>query len=395
MKQFGKYILTHYRSIGWIVLATLLISWLLTYKLGSLTGGIGPTEYATGTQPVGWHGLFHDPFYLPLKLARSAIFALFIDHGQTLTRLPNIFFGALTIINFLCLMRLWHGVRTTVLAGFLFATSAWVLHVSRLASFDVLYLWVLPTLFLIDALLRKYGEHTLLVFICIIVWGLMLYIPGMIWFVGFSFFLERRFVIKSWQQIEHWQQRATLIVIGLLYLPLLFVHLARAGNLHYWLGLPNRFDTIQSVGKHFLAVPVHIFIRGPENPQIWLARAPVLDIFTLAISVIGIYFYITHWRAQRSKLLLISTFIGFILVGLNGAVQLSLLIPLVYIAAAAGLTYLLREWFKVFPSNPLARGLGLSLISIAVCLSCIYNLRSYFVAWPHNQITHAVFRYHI
>jgi hypothetical protein len=83
---------------------------------------------------------------------------------------------------------------------------------------------------------------------------------------------------------------------------------------------------------------------------------------------------------------------GLLLVGLGGPVGLSLLVPLLYVWAAAGIAYLTREWLQVFPNNPLARSLGLGLIVLAVGLGCIYNLRAYFVAWPHNQTTRVTFQ---
>jgi hypothetical protein len=63
-------------------------------------------------------------------------------------------------------------------------------------------------------------------------------------------------------------------------------------------------------------------------------------------------------------------------------------------AIATGLAYLLRDWLKTFPNNPVARGVGIGLVVAAVGLSCIYNYRAYFIAWPHNTVTRTVFIYH-
>jgi hypothetical protein len=138
---------------------------------------------------------------------------------------------------------------------------------------------------------------------------------------------------------------------------------------------------------------VNLFVSGPHQPALWLGRAPILDVFTLAMCIIGLYFYGLHPRASRTKLLGSLFLIGAVLVALAGPVGLSLLVPILYIIAATGITYLIKEWLKVFPLNPLARGLGLGLVALAVTLACAYNLRAYFVAWPHNDNTHAVFHY--
>jgi len=122
--------------------------------------------------------------------------------------------------------------------------------------------------------------------------------------------------------------------------------------------------------------------------------APILDAFTLLAAALGIYFYAKHSKAWRSRTIVMMFAIGVILVALGGPVGLSLLVPLLYVTAAAGLAYILHDWLKVFPNNPLARGLGISLVALLVGLSCIYNLRAYYVAWPHNPDTKATFKYH-
>jgi hypothetical protein len=394
MKRFRSFMRQHSGMMLWAILAIVLISCLLLYKLGSLTGGLSAGEVAASSATVGWHGIYHQPFYLPLKIVRSVVFFLFSEHGQTLIRLPNVLFGALAILSFVGLIRLWHGTRTAVLAGLLFANGAWILHASRLASFDVLYLWALPTLLLINVLLQKYAHRAIVWYGSIIVWGVMLYIPSLVWLVGLNAYLQRGNLLKGWQYFRLWWQRTLYLVAGLIWLPLLVKYLLTSAHIITWLGLPPHWAGPVTLLKQYAAIPVHLFIRGPQYPQLWLGRAPLVDIFTLAACLIGIYFYAMHWRAARSRLLGLSAIIGVVLVGLGGPVSFSLLVPLVYIAAAAGLAYLLREWLTVFPRNPLARGLGLGIIILAVCLSSAYNLKAYFIAWPHNQTTRATFRYH-
>jgi len=380
------------RLIGWSLLALVAVGWLMLYKLGSLTGGLSAGELAAAKVPVGWHGIYHQPLDLPLKLVRSVVFALSPGHGQTLTRVPNAIFGSLAIASFAWLVWLWHGTRTAVLAGLLFATGAWTLHASRLASFDVLYLWAMPTLLLIHVLLGKYGQRALIWYGSLLVWGAMLYVPGLVWLVGLEAWLQRAALADGWQHFASWWQRLLYVLAGLIWLPLLILGLTRPGNLVSWLGLPPHFASPVHLLKQFAAVPVHLFIRGPQYPDIWLGRAPVLDIFTLTAGLAGIYFYASRPKASRSRLLGLFALIGFILVGLGGPVGLSLLVPLLYAMAATGITYLLHEWLQVFPNNPLARGLGLGLVALAVGLSCVYSLRAYFVAWPHSPETRIVFQ---
>ena len=394
MKRLGGYLRRHGRMIAWLALAAAGLGWLLLYRLGSLTGGLSASEVSAAAAVVGWHGIYHQPLYIPLKLVRSVVFVLFKDHGQFLSRLPNALFGGLTILSFGWLVRLWHGTRIAILGSLLFATSAWVLHASRLASFDVLYLWTLPTLLLFDVLLQKYGKQASVWYASILVWGCMLYIPGLIWLLLLNTYLQREYIRNGWRHFGRWWQHSLYLLAGFIWLPLLVNCIIKNSSLSNWLGLPSHWVQPLTLLKQLVAVLVHLFIRGPKYPQLWLARAPLLDIFTLAACLVGIYFYSLHWHAARSRLLGLLAATSLVLVGLGGPVAFSLLVPLMYIAAAAGLAYLLREWLSVFPNNPLARGLGLGLIILAVGLSCTYNLRAYFIAWPYNQATHAVFQYH-
>jgi hypothetical protein len=395
MISLRTYLVRHWRlTVGSLLLAIAVV-WLLVYRLGSLSGGISSTELSTANSQLGWHGLYHQAFNLPLNVVRSAVFLIIGHHGQLLTRLPNVCFGLLTMLAFVCLIRMWHGSRTAVFGGALFITSAWVLHASRLASNDVLYLWAVPTLLLLQAALQRRPQSAWLNYGSLIIWGLMLYIPGLIWLLLINFYWQRQVFRDAWQYFGEWWQRLLYSLAGLIWLPLLIRQLFRAGSWRAWLGLPQHFGSLSQLVKQFAGVPAHSFIRGPQYPQIWLGRAPILDIFALAVCLIGIYFYATHWQAARSRLLGIYALVGFILVGLGGPVGLSLLIPLLYIMTAAGIAYLLREWLQVFPFNPFGRAAGLTLLTFVLALSCLYNLRAYFVAWPHDAATKAAFHYRL
>jgi hypothetical protein len=275
----------------------------------------------------------------------------------------------------------------------LFATGAWTLHVSRLASFDVLYLCALPTLLLMNVALQRRPNKAYAVYGNILLWGLLLYIPGMVWLLIINAYFQRKAILNGWRHFKRWWQHLLYLLAGAIWLPLLVQNLRQSGALRLWLGLPADLAPPLTLLKHFVAVFVHLFIRGPQYPTLWLGKAPILDIFTLSMCLIGLYFYIKHWRASRSRLLGSFLLVGAILVALGGPVSLSLLVPLLYIVTATGITYLIQEWLQVFPVNPLARGLGIGLVALALVLACTYNLRAYFIAWPHNEVTRTVFRY--
>lgn len=394
MRDIFSLIKNNKRVFAWLLLGSATVAFLLIFRLGSLVGGMSEGELKTASATVGWHGIYHDPLYLPIKLVRSFVFFVSPDHGQTLSRLPSIIFGFLTLLSFATLVRLWHGTRTAVFATILFGSSAWFLHASRLASNDVLYLWATPTLLLGHLFLQKYSDNKLLVRLTFLTYIVMLYVPGLLWFILGSLFINRRQLLTAWSSLKLWPDKLLLPLALAITTPLLIVDLTRPHQLVTWIGLPDSFGTASHMLKEFFAVPLHLFVRGPQYPEIWLGRAPILDIFCLFGAFIGIYFYVTHREATRSKLLACFGLIALVLVGLAGPVGLSVFVPLLYLLVAMGIAYLLHDWLKVFPNNPFAKSLGIGLIVAAVSLSCLYNLRSYFVAWPHNPTTQVIFQYH-
>lgn len=392
MKRLRRFLPSN-RILIWSLLILGGLGFLLLYRLGTLTNGLSNTELQTLQTPLGWHGLYHNPFDLPLQLVRSAVFFAAPDHGHLLLRLPNVLFGALSIASFAWLIWLWHGPRTTIMATLLFATGAWTLHVSRLASLDVMYLWATPTLLLVQLLLQDSEKRARTWFLGLFVLGALLYIPGFIWLMLWSLFVQRKVFRQAWGQFNRLWQRFTAVAAVTVWLPLLALHLSRAGQWRAWLGLPDQFAPPLTLLENFAGVFVHLFVRGPQYPDLWLAKAPLLDAFTLVACLCGVYFYLKRWRSKRSRLLIGTFLIGAVLVALGGPVGLSVLVPLLYMAAATGIAFLLHDWLKTFPNNPLARGFGIGLMFVVVSMSCLYNLRAYFIAWPHNAVTKETFRH--
>jgi biotin transporter BioY len=106
---------------------------------------------------------------------------------------------------------------------------------------------------------------------------------------------------------------------------------------------------------------------------------------------LGGFVYFKYRRPIRTQLLVVIVLVGTVLVGLGGAVSLSIVVPFVYILAAAGIGLLLDRWYTVFPRNPIAQSVGIGLVSLTVLASCWYGYRHYFVAWPAAAATQAAF----
>ena len=393
MKEIKQIFVKNRVKVAILIAVSISLLALLFYRLGTLTAGVSPGELAVANTPIGWTGIYNQPFYLPLDIGRSIIFFVFEDAGALLLRSTNAILGLLTVASFAYVINRWHGTRTAIFGTVLFASSAWFLHVSRLASNDVLYLLAIPLLLATGVALSRNNAKPLVYYGSAFLWGLLLYVPGLIWLIALTIFWQRKYIKSGWKHFSKLWQRGLYVFVGLFWLPLLVNHLIRSSNVLTWIGAPEQFDAPLVMIKDFLAVFVHLFVRGPQYPELWLGQLPILSIFTLVSCVVGIYFYAKNLKALRTRQIISYFAVGTVLIALNGAVGLSLLVSLMYILAATGVAYLLREWLKVFPNNPLARSLGIAIICVAVGLSAIYGIRSYFVAWPNNTTTEAIFRY--
>ncbi len=380
----------------WLFLAAIVglaaIIFALVYRLGSIMPGISAGENSFYGLKLGWHGLYDNPLNLPLNVLYSIIFKFFSPVGMTLLRTPSVITGSLTIIGFAVLLYLWYGRRAAIFGSVLFATSAWTLHVSRLADFNVEYLAAIVFFFLTTAILQKKLNKRYVYWLINLAWSLLLYVPGMVFLVAYNIYRQRSEVGFGASIQDNFKSKLAYVFSCLIWLPLIGRYLFRSPrNILNWLGLPRHFASPIHIVKEFGAVFYHIFIRGPLLPNLWLGRLPILDIFGVITALIGIYFYAIHIKATRTHLLFGCLLIGAVLIALGGPVSLSIVVPIVYIFIAAGLAYLLTQWLSIFPKNPIARSVGYILIALAVAMSMTYNLRSYFVAWPHNDASVSVF----
>lgn len=378
--------------IAGLIVGLIVLVFLMFFRLGTIMHGITSGENAFYTLKLGWHGIYDNPLNLPLNVLWSIDFKFLAPVGMTLLRAPAAITGTLTVIAFYVLLQLWYGYRTAIFGTILFATSAWTLHVSRLANYNVEYLAAIVFFMLSTAIVQKRYESRYIYWLINLTWGLLLYIPGMVFLVAYNIYRQRKEMGHGMSLQTSFVSKIMYVLTGVLWVPLLARYFGRSPkNITKWLGLPAKYASPAHILKEFLAVFYHIFIRGPLLPSLWLGRTPILDIFGIIAALVGIYFYLTHIRATRTHLLFVSLIVGAILIALGGSVPLSFVMPIIYVFIAAGVAYLLSQWLSIFPENPVVRPIGYLLISLAVAASVIYNVRSYFIAWPHNTTSVSAF----
>lgn len=388
LTKIKSWLATYWQPSTLYIVLLMIVGALLWVKLGSLPGGYSTNELRTFESSTSLRSLVDYPLNAPFTAIIHGLTYL-TQHSLLLGRLLATAIGLLTLTCFYWLVRHWHGERTAVIGTILFGASAWFLHTSRLGTPDVLLFGLL--IFVACGVWLKRSQKVLPLLLCFGLAAILLYVPGMVWFIMAA-------AIWQWRTIDRVFKRHLWAVSGgALLLLAALVPLGLA--IYHDLSLAKILAGLPAIGwpeplaalKQLANVPLDLFVRNQPNPETWLGRVPVLDLFSTVMFALGGYLYGRKLGLGRSQLLCAVLILGSLLICLGGGISLTLIVPFVYILVAAGAGYLCDQWVRVFPRNPIARGIGFGLLTLAILSACSFYLRHYFIAWPHSQVTKTIF----
>jgi hypothetical protein len=335
------------------------ITGLLFYKIGNLVIAYGPTENRIAHSNYGFSYVLHHIFNLPIEFIRMLVFHIFPNHVYSITRLPNIILGMICILLFSYIILQWHGKRTAILSAIFFISNSWFLHVSRLASNDIMYGYAVLGIVFANIILKKYKTSQYALWVVSFIYGTIITIPGMIWLLLVNIYFIKDDYLISWQHQTKFYKKVIALLLVFVNIPLIILSILYQGGTLAYFGLPEKLGSITLIFKHLIAAPVHLLIRGPEYPELWLGRQPILSILLLISFVLGMYFYINHKDAVRSKMLITLLISSLLLVGLNGTVSLTAPIFITFLIAATGITFYLKNGYQCFQLTLLLEALAL------------------------------------
>jgi hypothetical protein len=255
---------------------------------------------------------------------------------------------------------------------------------SQSLDFNSIYLIFIPLAAYLNYQLIK-NKNTWKLLLAGLVFTVALYSPGIIWSVlGFivllPFFMQK--ILEKYNLGKIWTLLATIIVM---ILPLFVSFVLHPNNFSHILAGDSQ-TTISSF-THNLQVSLEaLFLNGIPDSNLWLVGTPVLNYLTCLLLVFGLVALFVDKRLKhRFDFLFISLVFAVLALTFVGLPALSLIIPIVYLTAGYGIKFLLDNWYSLFPSNPVARNVGLSLVIFTVILSSGYNIVRYYVAWPKTN----------
>lgn len=376
-----------------LVIAGGVLFSLLWFKLGTLLPGLSPSEAIIqrhlALQDISLRSILDNPLFLPYSLVLYALQSLGL-HGTLAVRGISAFIGTLTVICFYLIIRRWHTPRLAIFGTIMFAASSWFLNTARYGSADIMFSGIIFVL-LAAILLQQSKHRKIMLTLTIFIGACYIYVPGMIWFLAIAGIWQSKRIRNELKRIPTWF--TVVIALGgvIVIAPLVWGIYHTPSLVLPLLGLPNTLPNIADILQNIINIPTYIFVRGPNDPARWLPGTAYLDIFSSMMLFVGLYWAFFKRKLDRIRAITGLLLVGSLLVATGGPVNMALLIPFIYLLITAGMTFMLQQWFTVFPRNPIARTIGTSLLSLAVLASVFYNINHYFIAWPNTPSVRKIY----
>lgn len=387
MKKINRWLVNYWKPALGFSVGLAFVIMLYIFQINSLTGGFSKIErtYIASTSSFGQ--IFSETVFMPHKLLSLGANA--ISENSNYARFPSAIIMIFMIICFYVLMERWYTRRIALLSTLLFATSSWTLTIGRQALPTVLYFSWLPILALLYWTTSK-SKNYLSIFLWVLSLTLAFYVPGLLWFVVVLAASQRQRLRRILVQTPRWQTVLCLLLFIILTIPFIYSAVQSPLLVLQSLGLPSKLSQITGFPSRLLDIFSQIFVYSSGNPVFHIGHLPYLDVSTILLFIIGLY------RLRYSSARKMMNWSGLITIGWligvgSSAVNIAIFIPLIYVFAGSGISFLLVQWFRVFPKNPIARIFATSAMTIVVLLISFYHLSRYYIAWPLNPATKSVF----
>jgi 4-amino-4-deoxy-L-arabinose transferase-like glycosyltransferase len=366
------------------------LSVVFIWRLGSLTPGLSPAEVAARNASLSLRTIYHQPVDAPLKIVQH--FLLKIDSASLIyLRAASVAFAIIFAICFYRLAVGWFGRFIGLLAALVFVSLPLFVISAHQASAEVLLFWPVLLLWLYYKPLKTEQLKPLIWLALIVVAGLSLYVPGMVWWLAAGIIIGRKRIFSTIRTVPAWLSTiGALVMLGSL-APLILSAISRPAILKNLALVPehwfNAVRTLENIGWMVLA----LFVKTPTTNPLILGRMPLLNVILAALLVFGAYaMYIA--AKPKAYSLGLSVLFAILAAGLNNdVILLALGLPAIALFISAGLRYLYIEWRSIFPTNPVPKTFAWLLIIAVVASQLFFGLRYSLVAWPDSASTRAAY----
>jgi Dolichyl-phosphate-mannose-protein mannosyltransferase len=390
LESWRKWVVNYWQSalisLGLIVAPLTII----LYNLSSTTKGVLlGSESVALTSAVSKQAIFNNPLDFLFKLPEYALVLLKTQQVFVIRLVPAMM-GLITVLALYYVVRQWYGNKTALAILVLATTSSWFLGYARLATPDIVYPMLISLGLAYGAWIRK-AKHSGLVMLSGVFLGLgYVYSGGLIWLAILAVVWQRKNILRHIADAPKFTV-TILIIISVGVSPLILAAVKQPEIINQIAGISsNPSADISNLGIRSVDILQQLSVQGQKNPEVGLTNLAILDVFTYVMALLGLITLLAYRKLDRFKVVM-SLLVGlWVIASLGGTVPVVVLMPIIYLLAAGGIGKLIGDWMKVFPRNPLARGIGLSVLTVAISLSSLYHLERYFIAWPKAPATQQV-----
>jgi hypothetical protein len=247
---------------------------------------------------------------------------------------------------------------------------------------------MLPLMMLLIALLARLtletqkGQWLILLGVAV---GIAFYVPLLPYVVIIGSLVSYSIIRKTAAEFEtKWKIAFYLVLLGLLApLGAAIIQDGQVGR--DLLSIPVDWPSLSQYTDNIKDTVASLFWAAREFAPLNLGTLPFLDIFTVAMLILGFY-YLDHEISRSLTQFLIFGLIALLLIlSINPLPGFSVvLIPFIYTLVAAGIVMLFSQWYEIFPKNPIAR-MAVFLPTVFLLGAVVwYHHTRYFVAAPRS-----------
>lgn len=390
MKKVTKFIQDYWRHIiiGSIVA---VIGYFIVFNgITTMTPGYSNHEIAAQSSSSSLRVIWQNPIdalyklilWVPFKLGHHSVVLARITAGM-------IAVASATLFYFVVYSLFSHRIAT--LTTILFVTSAGFLHASHLGTPLILQIFGIVTLLALVPAYRVLKGKLLPLYSTVVVLTLLLYIPGLIWFVLVGIGVLNTRIVRTFRSLPTRHQLYMAAIVVLLLTPLVWAYIRHPGLLLTSLALPATLPSWHDISTRAQSFVWSLFWAGKGPAEIMLVGAPLLNLIEFSLLFIGISMQFKKPRLASNFFILGATLFIILLIIFGGVLSYVTLTPLLYLLMASGLFYLLTQWHKVFPVNSVAHVVGATLVIGLLAVSSLFHVKAFYTAWPRSDATHAAF----
>ncbi len=378
-----RWLRNKYHYLLAVISVGLVTATLLTTQLTTLFSGPNIVE-AENIKTVSHGVILSNPIDAPYYLVAKGLDLLVAP--LTALRLTAVIFGLFMILLLSYTLRQWFSSRIAVTGTLFLVTSSWFLAFSRIGAPYVMGAFWL-SLFIAIGTWRTYTTKPLLTDSLIVVAaGLSLYTPRYAWLAVIGMFvltIRRRKQLYILPRRHQWL--LPLIALGVT-APLIYACARNISILEQLLGINSLPLNFQEFMARVFQNVSQIFFKGTSTPYLTLGRLPLLDIFSIVMVALGLYYFERRITLRRSQFLFAFMALAIFLVSMTDFElgSLAILYPIIMLLAIGGIVEVLGRWLGAFPRNPIARSIGVCLLVAAIGFTSFYHLQRYYVAWGNN-----------